>query len=1810
MKKGFILFIALMISLFTFGQSYNSLWKKVQEAENKDLPKTEYDLLQQIVKKADRQKDYGQLLKAELASSQVMAVISPDSLKPAMERLQLRCEQTDDEVLKIVYQTVLYRVDRDNYQLGLGATAPTLTPSLCAKLAEVKDEAYQPFVVKGDDRLLFNGDLLSVIGSELNDFEPLYDYYRQVGNRKAACIAAARVHGYSSLEIIDSLILSYQDLQEAGELAIARFQRMEYRSDVPVAEKLAFIRESIEKWGSWKRMNVLRNAEKTLTNPQFEVSYDLQVVRPGLSQEVRLDNIRNVSSLSMKVYPFRDTDNLSGTAINEKNFQKIKPHLAEPVIQVIRDYSNRADFEVFDDTLMLDPLPVGVYVVEFGTNPETEYVRHFYHVTDVYTIEEPLPAGKGIRYVVVNSTTGQPIPGARIRIRQFSSYSAFETFNLVTDSQGEAVFKKADIHLRREVAAYTDSDQACPESTLNGRYSYYGNADQTKRTCVFTDRSIYRPGQTVHVAALLYQVKNGLDQTVCDHTSVTFCLRDANYKIVEEKRATTDDYGNCSVDFTLPSSGLTGVYQIQVGDQTCRIRVEEYKRPTFHVDFPEVKEAYSAGETLYVKGVAQSYAGVPIQGAKVNYKVVRRTAFWWWSYSRYWNTGVEGYGQQGHEVFHGEAQTDSSGEFLAQVPLEMPDTGYPMFYQFVVTADVTDVSGETHSGELYLPLGNRKTALSIDLTEKVLKEEKPSFMFHLLNAAGKDIDADVRYQVDGQAWMTAKTNTPITIVDNLQSGLHTIKALCGEDSLLRSFTVFSLDDQQPATQTDDWFYQSATQFPNDGSPVTVQVGSSAKDMHIVYGIFAGEKIVEMGAVDKSEALLNRQFTYREEYGNGILLTFAWVKEGKCYTHKAEIRRPVPDKKLQLEWKTFRNRLVPGQQEEWTLTVKDADGNSVDAQLMATLYDQSLDQLYPHQWSFIPYIWLPLPSTQWSYASRYRCYGSAKQEWKSLSVSELKFSSFDHSVFPSYRADRLYMLRRSAGRGTMVMESAAVLAEPPMKMVTNSRSAEETADDAIPDQVSEENSSMESVQIRENLNETAFFYPQMTTDAGGLVVLRFTLPESLTTWRFLSFAHTKDLHYGFLSDEAVAQKDVMIQPNIPRFLRVGDKGLLTARLVNTTKKTLNGAVVLRLSDPETGAVVLEHRQSVVLSAEETSVVSFDYTPDDSRSLYVCQMTVSGKGFSDGEQNYLPVLPSSERVTVTVPFTQREPGTQTLNLSSLIPADGKGSKLTVEYTNDPAWLMIQALPTVGTPSDDNALSLGAAYYANALGKYLIDLYPQTKAAFEMWRQEKGSETSLTSALAKNQELKDLVLNETPWMMDADREKEQKQRLADFFDDNQLQNRLSMLVSKLKNLQKGNGAWAWWDGMPGSFYMTVAVSEMLVRLNAMAGTQSSTRQLLSRAFDFMGDEIVDIVQEMKKGEKDGVTQVFPSFKALQWLYLVTLDGRTLPAKVERANAYLVDLLKKDIKNQSLYEKALTAVILAKTDPMRAEEYVKSLKEYTVYQEKLGRYYDTPRAGYSWYDYRIPTQTVAIEALQRITPEDRQTVLEMQHWLLQEKRTQAWDTPINSVNAVYAFLGGKTKGQNLSLGEKTNSVIKVDGKLLSTPKATAAIGYIKTVLPDGPHRILTVEKSSEGTSWGAVYAQFTQQTSRIEEQHSGITISRELLGVEGKNGLAVGDRVKIRLTIMADRDYDFVQVVDKRAACLEPIRQLSGYQNGAYCTPKDYTTNYYYHQLSKGKHVIETEYYVDRSGIYETGTCTVQCAYAPEFRGMTPSLTIEVKK
>lgn len=1872
MKRNILsLLMALFATMQVAAQTYDNLWKQAEINAQKAQPKSEIAVMKKIIAKASAAKDYGQLLAAEIRQMTLWKEISADSLTPNVKRMEAEALKTNDPMLKAVRYAVLGKVYHDN-PYGIEVDEASLEqredasyyqsqrkvnlkksqeffkkamahPELLAKHASTE---YVPLTLKGVDGSSFKNDLLHLIGFEADSkkaYLQLYTYYNKVENRGAACLCAYKliekyrqddvreVKKSKYLRTIDSLIQVYQDIPEAGELAVEHFRFMERSTDAKAQDKLNYINYALSHWGGWSRMNVLRNAQKRLTEPMFQVKDMPQVLRPGEKAWVHLD-VRNLQNLKISISRINITADNDYDAQDEATYKMLlkkttKLHQKD----FSRNYYGRPDYEEVKDSIEIGGnLPLGAYLMEVTSdNTGIAPQRELFYVSNLAVMIQQLPDDKH-RYVVVNATDGQPIAGAKIEL--YDQRYDFKTkkdkrivhARLTTDENGEAYFKNVD----GMVLISTNNDKFTPARDIYlSRTRYYEKKDNETKYQVYTDRAIYRPGQKVHASAISYTVKKGLDASVPGKSmELKFVLSDANWKQVAEQKVTTDEYGTASVDFELPKEGKTGQYSISVnGTASEYFRVEEYKCPTFEITFPKVNEKYNWGDTVVVKASAKTYAGVPVQGAKVEYLVTRRNQLWWW-----------GAGSAGQLVKTDSCVTREDGTFDVEIPLEASLSGkdeadmsdfmrQARFFNFEVSAIVTDISGESHEGVMSLPLGTKPTILTVNLPKRIETDSLKTVTFAYRNASGMPISSRLKYRIDKGEWKDAEANAPVSIKEYAsssassslvwKSGVHQLEAICGQDTLQQKFTLFSMKDTHPVEPTTEWYYQTAKTFPRDGKPVYIQVGSSENGAHIVYSIIAGNKLLEKGAWELGDSIVTLPFTYKEEYASGIVLNYSFVKQGKCYTRMMSIARPLPEKKLNIAWKTFRNRLTPGQKEEWTLKITTPDGKPAKAQLMSVLYDKSLDQIAPHSWKMSLGFSQWLPSCYWKHNLTFRSsYLNGVYPTKYYDEKGLDVDKFDGKFFSNYaymQAVELSKLERSSGgtvesvrvqKDELVLEEGRVMKTRGSNMIrvaAPAPSANKVFDvvEEMPQFAGGSGSNVEQyldkVQVRENMNETAFFYPALESDNDGNVAIRFTLPESVTTWKFMGLAHDKEMRNGLLVDEAVAQKTVMVQPNMPRFLREGDKSSIVVKLFNTSDKKVNGNASMQILDAETQKVVWQKTQNYSINAEGSATVSFD-VQGLKEGVYINKVVAAGNGYSDGEQHYLPVLSNQELVVNTLPITLHEAGKKDFDLSRLfLDKNGKQvkedrfTKVTVEYTNNPSWLMLKALPSISNPTEEDALSLMAAIYANTLSRHIQKIT-------NVNAKDIDDASGLTSA-------SDTLLT-----------------------------KVNKYVALLKKLQNKDGSFSWWKGMSGSRYMTTAVAEMMVRLNAIVGRQSSTASMLSGAIDYLRQQTAREVKTMtedeakaaqkaaRNGKKGEAYQATPSEVALHYLYIVAMDGTCVKLKAPALNDmdYLLGKLKKMTGSLTIYGKAKAAVILALNyDYKTAADYLKSMEEYSVYREDMGRYYDTRKAYYSWRNYKIPTEVAAIEALQALdaqtisaslsassTISKQQTIEEMQRWLLMSKRTQEWkDNPVNVVDAVYAFMQGNEKNWNR---QADNAILKLDGKTLPMPKDSTTLGYVKTERA-GMANQLSIDKKSDYTSWGAVYAEFKQPISEIANAESGIKVTRKVT-----SKAQVGDKVKVVLTIVADRDYDFVKVIDRRAACLEPVNQLSGYQcgMGCYVAPHDDATNFYFDRLSKGKHVVEIEYYVDRKGDYQSGTCTAECTYSPEFGGRTEAYELRV--
>ena len=1366
---------------------------------------------------------------------------------------------------------------------------------------------------------------------------------------------------------------------------------------------------------------------------------------------------------------------------------------------------------------------------------------------------------------------------------------------------------------------------------------YYKESKRKEVLQLFTDRSIYRPGQTVYVSGLAYEMEKDSTRVLADK-KYTVSLYDANNNETGKVEVRTNGFGSFSGQFVLPSPCLTGYFSLRVADTSVSFKVEEYKRPTFDVTFEPVKVEYQVGDSIEVVGMAKTFAGAPVQNARVHYNISRSYAWVWRFMGR------------GSARWEGEAMTDADGKFSVPVHFEIDSDRResPLwYYTYNIQADVTDGAGETQQANLSLPLGSTSMVLNMDnLPDNLVKEKKLEIKLTAMNLSGEPVDTPVTYQVvemekqkdgqekEGRKVLTGTVEANKSFVPEaiyaLPSGNYRLK-LSAKDTQGRectaskNFLLFSLNDKRPPFVITDWFYQDGLEF-DAASPATIYIGSSEKNVYLLYDVFAGNKRLESKRIELSDSVVSFRFPYKKEYGDGILVSMAFVKDGRLYSHNARIMKPAPEKKLQLKWTTFRDKLRPGQQEEWKLTVLYPDGSPAEAEMLATMYDASLDKIYSaHKLDFGVDFHYVVPLTYWNTSYMRNAYLYVDFPLKRLRAVPLEYSEL---IIPSTgRMEAMVVGYGGSPRATLAgalkirgrsAANAVMNQEAVTDMVLQEEMVETSAQEKAEMGSSEELAETGDIQIRENFAETAFFYPQLRTNEKGEVSISFVLPESLTRWKFMGLAHTRNVDYGKIEATATASKEFMLQPNMPRFVRVGDKANIAASLMNLSDKGVKGTVRMELFNPETEKVFYSQKQKFDVKGGETGHVNFTFEVSDKYAVMACRMVADGDTFSDGEQRYIPVLTDKQWVTETVPLNVNGEGAHTFSLENLFNKHSKTAseqRLTVEFTAHPAWYAVQALPVVAHPQNEDALSWATAYYAHSLAAYIVKENPRIKQVFDSWKAQGGTKETFMSNLQKNQELKNILLAETPWLAEATNEAEQKQRIATLFDLNTMNSQLAVSVEKLGELQNADGAWSWYKGMQGSRYVTTQVMEMLVRLNALTHQDADSRMqpMIQKGFEYLGKQAAEEYKSMKEAEKKGAVGIRPSEQVLRYLYICALDGKA-PVD-EKVNRYFIDKLSGEGKELTIYGKALGAIILQQAGKVaEARLFMQSLMEYSVVTDEMGRYFDTPKARYSWFSYKIPTEVAAMEAIQRIT-KDTKAIDEMKRWLLKQKQTQTWETPIATADAVYALMA---TGASDLLANTGGVEITLGKEVIRTP-ADDAIGYIKKTVSGDVMNIkkVRVDKEGAGMGWGAVYAQYLESMDQIGEQGNGLSVSRQLYkGDEALNEsvpLKVGDKITVRLTVKADRDMDFVQIKDDRAACMEPLQAVSGFRwgngLGYYQATKDASTQFFIDQMRKGTYVIEYQVYVNRTGEYQAGIATVQSAYAPEFGGHTGGYRVMVE-
>ncbi|WP_291527896.1 alpha-2-macroglobulin family protein [Bacteroides sp. UBA939] len=1902
-------------------QSFDNLWKQVEQAQKKSLPQTVIKLTDEIFRKGEREKNTPQMLKAYIHRKDQQEKLTPDSFYVNLKGLEQWAQQEQNVVNRAVLNSLVANIYADyandnRWQLRRRAsldwdedalpqdirewsanlfvrqvmkyTAEALKDS--TELLNTSSHTLIPFVISGDASGYYHHDMYHLLASRAIEalrnvggfdmdtivweniqgiYEQMISAYRKMPDREDAVvlttldywewrrgttdfillfhIASRKMDEEASpyLRALNSLIKDYAQREVCAEVYLAK--AWYYCSNFRFIEALQYCDEAINRYPKYKRISALYQRKEDILHPRLIIRAD-DTGYPGDSLLLQVDH-QNLDGFTIHLYRTTLTEPLAempqiNSAFYKKYARKVKTEhfsLSRP-----KDYQLTA--ERF--SLLLPDEP-GIYVMQTVPDGEKgESTDHFIYLTRFEVLTLSLPSqDKKVVAMVLDAATGKPVADAEVIFYSTSSgANRKEISRKTTNALGKVMFTwSTNI---RALVARKGTDTAMPSQRVYYRSSaawQNGRKEVSNELKLLTDRSLYRPGQTIYVKGIAYTQKSDTADVVPDK-EYDVVLRDVNRREIGKKSVRTNEFGSFATEFVLPAACLNGSYNVEVSgsevNASASVRVEEYKRPTFDIVFNPQRESYQIGDSVQVKGQAGSFSGVPLQGVKLDYTVTRDTYSWW-------RNGLE---LGGIPIASGSVTIGDNGEFAIPVCLEgnNGENDSDWYYTYQVKASVTNLAGETQTAITSLAAGNRSLILSVDGEERICKDDSVKQTFHARNLNGEPVSVEGKYRlmqvINGDSLVsigghfTSNVETLLPEWKNLPSGLYELQ-LNAKDAqgrnvdFKKTIVLFSYGDNRPAAKSDLWFYVRNEQF-DATHPAQFSFGTSLKDVYVMLDVFSGKRYLKSNAFQLSDSIVRFNIPYSEEYGDGVGYLFTFVKNGKVYQERVMLKKRMPDKALKMKWEVFRDKLLPGQEEEWRLTIKSPQGNTpAMAEILATMYDASLDKIYPNRQSFSVAYRRNVPNAYWEERYRnnlYYYYTSPLKNWK---VPVLIYDSFySYSLSEDAIFEELLLQEDVMEESPEMHMIAGVSRAPNMEAgYADTNEAVEVRYVPPTEQVTAVGEAVEPSALRTNFAETAFFYPQLRTNGQGEVSFAFTMPQSLTRWNFRGYAHTKGMLTGMLNASAVTAKEFMLSPNMPRFVRVGDKTNIAATVTNLTGKELKGTATFALFDPMTDKVISTQRRAFTVAAGKVIPVSFSFTITGKYDILGVRMIADGGTFSDGEQHLLPVLDNKEYVTETLAMPVRGEQTRTFSLDSLFNYNSRTAtnrRLTVEFTGNPAWYAVQALPALSQPRTDNATSWAVAYYANSLASYIANSQPRIKAVFDSWRMQGGKKETFLSQLQKNRDVKNILLEETPWLMEATTEAEQQARIATLFDLNNLSNNNVTILTKLQELQDADGSWSWYKGMPGNRSMTGYITGLLVRLPILTGQKNPADALSmqQKAFNYLHNQALEEYKNIRKAEKNGAKATTLSSSAMQYLYLIAVSGEKVPALNEEAYRYFLSMVRGNLNSTAMGVKAQSAIVLQKAGlTAEADEFVASLKEHLVQTDERGAYFAFYETPYLWGMHSVSVQVEVMEAL-RLAGGNDALVEEMKLWLLKQKQTTSWNSPVVTADAVYALL---CQGIDL-LASRGDVRIVLGNKVMETAvpveAAVPGLGYLKESFAQGSPELkaksVTVEKRDAGIAWGAVYAQYLSPVSDVRQQGGELAVEKklfvertltggkkELQPITASTRLAVGDKVVSRLTIRLDRAMDFVQLKDQRGACFEPENSLSGYRwgsgTGYYVEIEDASTNFFFDKLSKGVYVLEYSYRVARSGQYEAGLATIQSAYTPEYAAHSASGKVDVE-
>ncbi|OSY88506.1 alpha-2-macroglobulin [Tenacibaculum holothuriorum] len=1692
-----------------------------------------------------------------------------------------------------------------------------------------------------------------------------------------------------------------------------------------------------------------------------------------------------------------------------------------------------------------------------------------------------------ITYQVVDRNNGAPIKNATLLLQNKKRRHGKQiNKKLTTNNQGFAYYKSSNNYNNVYVTVSTKNDKAVFGNFYINKYYKQAKEDNNEyiriKPFIFTDRSIYRPGQTVYFKTICIQKNNDTSKPFTNEF-IEVSLNNVNGEEVSKLQLKLNEFGSASGEFKLPNNGLTGEYSFSIDesdekesefydnadfdfdqfDYVSRISVEEYKRPKFETKFKPITETFTINDSITVNGFAKAFSGTSIIDAKVVYRVHRKVQYpsWW-----YWRRPH--FSSEAQEITHGESTTDASGNFKVKfkaIPDESVNKNDLPIFSYEVTADVTDINGETRSTSVIVKVGYHAMVANIQMPSKLNKEEKNqaieittknlndenvpakgTLQIFKLQAPNNPLrkrpwstpdyqdiseaqfrklfphDAYTKEETDENSWKKGKLvfETTFNTEDSKKVILKNIKKwISGKYIAIvyvtdrfnqkvtdkKKFTVSNTTEKSVADNTFFVYNVNKLNYA-PGEKVCLQVGSASKDVTVVVQVEKEQEIVSTKLIKLSDNIKNIEIPVTKKDIGGFAIKYYFVNYNSFTNGSIPIFVSLPQEQISITTSTFRDKLQPDSEQTWSFTIKNDKNNKVAAEVLASMYDASLDQFKQHQWQFNP-ITTPSYYSYGNNANAYQSFGQENfrifnrnyprgyyhhqnydrlnwfgfsfnnQQWvqrqftRDLKAKEdntrkeydriisgvvedeggplpgvtvlikgtqfgtetdfdgnysIKVKDGDILVFSFVGMDtvekhitdaskimlegnnfleavvvtELGVKRKSAppaysnlmGKvaGVEVMEESEQAdassirirgkaslnsSEIPLYIVDGKivPSFDVNANTIISSTVLKANEAialygekgkngavviitkdgqneLTQVKARKNFQETAFFYPHLTTDKKGNITFSFTTPEALTRWKLQLLAHTKELNVATKTLTAITQKELMVIPNAPRFLREGDKITLSTKIANLSNNNLQGLTQLILTDAFTGKpldllVNSEQTQSFSVNKDGNTNISWNLSIPESLQAVQYKIIAKAGDFSDGEQNVLPVLSNRMLITETLPLWVNSNQTKTFSLEKLKNQNSNTlshHKLTLEITSNPAWYAIQALPYLMEYPYECSEQTFARYYANTLATHITNSNPKIQKVFNQWK----SSDALLSNLEKNEELKSLIIQETPWLRDAQSETEQKKRIGLLFDLNKMKNEQQKSLKKLSDMQLSSGGFPWFKGSDyPNIYITNYIASGFGHLKKLGVTKfdNKTQDVLTKAIQFLDTEIThqyeklleqaEIIKQKNgaKKAKEYLDKKHIGYFQLQYLYMRSFYKEySHKRKVTETVNYYTKQATKYWNDFNLQAKGQIALIQFRNgDTKNSTKVLASLRENSITSEELGMYWKANKPSWRWSESPIETQALLIEAFSEIE-NDAKTIDNLKVWLLKNKQVNRWNTTKATSEAVYALLlqGSDWISVNESV-DVTLGTIKIEPNKMPSVKTEAGTGYFKTSWNateiTSKMSDVTISKKGKGIAWGGLYWQYFEDLDKITSAKTSLKLEKKLfkkvnsdtgkklIEITENTSLEIGDLITTRIVLRSDRDMEFIHMKDMRASGVEPVNVLSRYKwqdgLGYYENTKDAATNFFFDRLPKGVYVFEYDVRVNNAGNFSNGITTIQSMYAPEFSSHSKGEKINVK-